>query len=71
MIKAKKKQKKERILSFIKKYKDKNEISPSLREIKEKLDISISCIHKYLHLLEKEKYIKIYKRKARGIKILK
>lgn len=58
---------KEDVYNFIKDYYNEYEISPSLRDIQNKLNISLDKVSKFLFELEEDKLIKRHKGITRGI----
>ena len=59
------------ILKIIIDYQYANGYSPTIREIAERVKLSINMIVKYLNALEKKQYIKRDKNVARSIVVLK
>ncbi|MBI4243830.1 MAG: repressor LexA [Planctomycetes bacterium] len=61
-----------KILRFIKQFIETYEISPSIREISEKFGFrSTKAVQDHLAAIERKGYLKMLKKKARGIQIIK
>ena len=57
-------------LDFVRSFQSENGYSPSLREMAEGFDKSITSMTQRIHQLKKKRYIKLHKNIARGIEIL-